>query len=115
MDPTRVIRNLLPRIFFDKEVLHIKEFLERLSNMIPILDGGKYRIDIEKEMQRNGWQFTNSSNDLSESLSIALVRLELLYEIKTKPESDDVNQMSLKTPFGTTDVSEISYLKESDS
>ena len=115
VDPTRVIRSLLPKIFFDKAVLSIKEFLQRLSNMIPILDGGNYRIDIEKEMQRNGWQFTNSSNELSESLSTALGRLEALYEVKTKPNSDDVNQMSFKTTLGTANVSEISYLKESDS
>lgn len=75
VDPAPAIHDTLPEIFADATELDQREFLSRLSDRIPVLDGGCYRADVEGKLNRSIWSGQNAG-DLSTSLSLALLRLK---------------------------------------
>ena len=72
-DPTGIIAGLLPRIFNDGERLNIDEFIQRMSSLMPIFEGGAVRTAVEKRFVRGR---SREKSELSESTSLALFRLE---------------------------------------
>lgn len=61
-------------------------FLQRVSELIPVLDGGSLRKKVEGSI-RNPWTVLNPS-DISPSLSAALLSLEASREIRFELRSD---------------------------
>ncbi|MDC0189755.1 protein DpdG [Rhodospirillales bacterium] len=74
IDPTRAIQETLPDVFGRKKELKAEEFIKRLAEELPPLDGGKFRNAVEKCLDTKSW---NKPEDgvLSKSLSRALWRL----------------------------------------
>ena len=58
-----------------------------LSEKLPILDFGEYRNEVEKNLKSTEWRKQNT-NELSQSLSFALRRLELKGVIQLRGKSD---------------------------
>lgn len=87
IDPTKAIRETLPSVFGTKKELLAAEFLNSLSSILPVLDFGKYRMEVESNLDPTIWR-KPTENHLSMSLSFALRRLELNQLIKLQGRSD---------------------------
>jgi len=87
IDPTIAIKYQLKQIFGNNKELPAKDFLMSLSEKLPILDFGEYRNEIEKNLNDRVWTKLNN-NELSQSLSFALRRLELNGNIQLRGKSD---------------------------
>jgi hypothetical protein len=87
IDPTTAIKFQLKQIFGNNKELPAKDFLVSLSEKLPILDFGEYRNQVEKNLNDNVWRRLNN-NELSQSLSFALRRLDLNGNIQLRGKSD---------------------------
>jgi hypothetical protein len=87
IDPTSAIKCRLKSIFGSSKELPAKEFFVSLSEKLPVLDFGEYRNEVEKNLNENRWRKLNP-NELSQSLSFALKRLELSGDIQLRGKSD---------------------------
>lgn len=87
IDPTTAVKYQLKQIFGNNKELPAKDFLMSLSEKLPILDFGEYRNEVEKNLNDNVWRKLNN-NELSQSLSFALRRLELNRNIQLRGKSD---------------------------
>ena len=77
VDPTRVVRAYLPEIFSNSQSLPAEDFLNSLAILVPVLDSGNYRSEVEASLDKRYWREI-LGNNLSMSLSLALHRLESL-------------------------------------
>ncbi|NEI59446.1 hypothetical protein GR200_30930 [Rhizobium leguminosarum] len=75
VDPTDALRDVVPEIFGSGSRLIASEFLERMATALPVLDGGKYRREVEGVLKESVWPKPEPGS-LSTSLSRALQRLE---------------------------------------
>lgn len=86
IDPTRALREELPLIFSDAEILSASDFMLRIANVLPVLDGGRYRIEVESVLDHANWNRPAREDLLSTSLSRALWRLsqngDLIFETR---------------------------------
>ena len=87
VDPTIAIQSRLKEIFGDNKELPAKDFLILLSEKLPILDFGKYRKEIEDKLATSVWR-KPIANELSQSLSFGLRRLEFKGAIQLRGKSD---------------------------
>lgn len=94
VDPTRIISLYLPQIFSKTKSLPAGDFLSALSTLIPVLDSGKYRNEVEATLDKTHWRSTEG-NSLSMSLSLALRRLELSGELQLLGKADAGSSYSL--------------------
>lgn len=74
-DPTAAVRDELPMVFGNARELAAAEFSSRLAERLPVLDGGRYRVEVEKALDPAAWHRPAQDNLLSTSLSRALWRL----------------------------------------
>lgn len=74
-DPTEAVRSELPEFAKPGETLAAAEFVTRLSNRLPVLDTGSYRIEVEDALKPEKWT-APPVGYLSVSLSFALRRLQ---------------------------------------
>jgi len=107
LDPTKAIEEELTDVFQNKNILTAKEFLDNLANLLPILDFGTYRKQIEKHLRSDVFKKTNDF-ELSETLSFALSRLKQKGKIsfERKGDADKLytfwnffNDQSINPPF----------------
>ncbi len=87
IDPTDALRDTLPEVFGSASRLIAAEFLERAASTLPVLDGGKYRQNVESVLKESSWPKPEPGS-LSTSLSRALLRLEREGTIKLEQLSD---------------------------
>ena len=95
VDPTRAVRGVLGRVFFDKSELTIDEFLARLSDALPLLDRGNYREQVESKMV-GPVSADKATRRISKSLSLALERLTFARVLRVEGDSDDPNACQLQ-------------------
>jgi hypothetical protein len=74
-DPTAAIREELTYVFGKQSELPAQDFVTRLGDRLPVLDGGRYRLEIEAALEPTEWQPPTRPDLLSTSLSRALWRL----------------------------------------
>ena len=74
-DPTVAVREELPFVFRNQRELAAADFVARLGERLPVLDGGRYRLKIENILDPSEWKGPVRSSLLSTSLSRALWRL----------------------------------------
>lgn len=94
VDPTEALRDALPDIFGSATNLLAREFLERAANALPVLDGGKYRRDVEAALKESAWPKPDPGS-LSTSLSRALQRLDREGTVQLEQRSDAGDGASL--------------------
>ena len=87
VDPTTAIQSRLKDIFGNNKELPAKDFLLLLSDKLPIIDFGKYRKEIENNLATSVWR-KPIANELSQSLSFGLRRLEFKGAIQLRGKSD---------------------------
>lgn len=84
-DPTDIISKKLSKIFNGCDRLNIDEFLQSMSSLMPIFEGGAVRTAVEKRFVRGR---SREKAELSESTSLALFRLEKRKHLALDNRSD---------------------------
>ncbi len=85
IDPAPAIADVLPEVFESSRTLAIGDFLARLAQTLPVLDGGEYRREVEGRLRDRP---TLASDELSASLSVALERLRIEGRLQLEERSD---------------------------
>jgi hypothetical protein len=98
LDPTRLIRSFLKKAFQESTELKLSAFIRCLSQLIPIIDNGKYNIEVRKKIGAE----VDTPNILSAGLSHALNRLHEERIIQLSTLSDDSDAVILTLPDGLT-------------
>ena len=98
LDPTRLIRSFLKKAFQESNKLTLRVFTQRLSQLIPIIDNGKYNLEVRKAIGAE----VDTPNILSAGLSHALNRLHEERVIQLSTLSDDSDAVILTLPDGVT-------------
>lgn len=98
-DPTRALRGFLERRFQRGSRVLASEFFKRVSEELPLLDGGRYRMQVESHLK------CPTSADpvrrvVSASLSIAMERLVRANLLTFEGTSDDDSAWRLQLPGG---------------
>ncbi len=106
-DPTRAIENILDNVFAGEKELQGKVFINRLSEILPILDGGYYRRKVEAQMQT---KHDRINNEISASLSHALFRLNVANKIGFVDRADNRESLTIRLPDG--ERSRISWIAD---
>lgn len=101
VDPTRAIEGVLDRVLENHSNLPAIDFISRLAEVLPMIDGGSYRQQVEPMITADNWT-PKEPLHLSASLSQALVRLELALKIKFEIRADDHQALLLTGPDGST-------------
>lgn len=73
-DPTAAVKDVLTEVFDGETTLTAIDFVERLAVLLPVLDGGAYRVKLEGALNPASWR-RPAERRLSSSLSRALKRL----------------------------------------
>jgi hypothetical protein len=76
IDPTTAIREDLPLIFGTDRELTASVFIDRIAAALPVLDHGRYRVEVEKFLNSAHWQGVSRPEVLSTALSRALWRMD---------------------------------------
>jgi hypothetical protein len=87
MDPTAAVRAAIGCMYNDAKTLDAKSFLTELAANLPVVDGGKYRNEVEAQLERSAWRAPPAKH-LSMSLSFALRRLEAEKRILLEAKAD---------------------------
>jgi hypothetical protein len=87
IDPTEALRDVLPEIFGSQLALFAGEFVSKAAEILPVLDGGRYRKQIEDILNPIAWGAPIEGR-ISTSLSRAIQRLEREGLIAAEQRSD---------------------------
>jgi hypothetical protein len=86
LDPAFAVRSVLSAVFRGTRDLPQELFLQRLAEALPVIDGGRYRVAVEKQMMRP-WRIFRQ-HEVSPSLSAALLHLEVSEELRLETRAD---------------------------
>lgn len=87
IDPTVAIRDALPQVFEGSRELRQSIFFSRLANVLPVVDGGDYRMRVEQKLDHSAWAATNPEL-ISSSLTRALTRLHESGDLTLEQRAD---------------------------
>jgi hypothetical protein len=87
IDPTSVVRDVLSDVFEKSNELPQSAFFSRLGEILPVVDGGEYRREVEEKIDRSVWS-PPGDDEVSTSLSRALIRLHEAGEIVLDERAD---------------------------
>jgi hypothetical protein len=97
-DPTEAIRDVLPAVFKKETTLDAPTVVKRLSEHLPVLDGGRYRRMVEELLAESDGEYSWRSlptGQLSTSLSRALIRLREDGTLHFEDRDDSEHRLSL--------------------
>lgn len=94
VDPTSALRDVLPEIFSSSNEITGLEFVERAASILPVLDGGTYRLQVEGALKESAWPRPRAGL-LSTSLSRAIQRLDREGAITLSNRSDSEGVVAL--------------------
>lgn len=100
VDPSVAVRESLPQVFISCRTLIASSFFESLAHVLPVLDYGVYRQEVETALNPRNWRRPPKFL-LSTSLSRGLKRLELSGEITLEHLSDTGEAYRLTRQQGT--------------
>jgi hypothetical protein len=93
-DPTLAVVGVAKSLLPKQKLVPIREFLDGLSESVPVLDGGEYRREVEGKLRPEKWK-SPASMDVSTSLSRALLRLHAQGVLRLEKRSDSDAQVRL--------------------
>lgn len=94
VDPTDALREVLSEIFSSGSEMSGPEFVQRAAAILPVLDGGSYRLQVEDALKESIWQRPRPGL-LSTSLSRAIQRLDREGTITLTNRSDSQGVVTL--------------------
>lgn len=92
-NPSFAVRTALDEIFGNVDELAQAEFFTRLADALPVVDGGRYRAVVDAQTSRP-WR-THRSNEVSPTLSAALLTLEASRVLRLEMRSDAPTRLLL--------------------
>jgi hypothetical protein len=110
IDPTVAVRESLSNVFQHSKELTAIDFIKRISQILPVLDGGIYRTEIESHLSPEHWK-APKTNEVSTSLSRSLRRLHFEGIIKLDDRAD-ADKLTLLGRGRFRDFSHVIYGKE---
>lgn len=103
-DPTSHLRRRLPAIINEPEKeMRFAEFIDTLGEVSPVLDGGRFRKEVEQESR------SRPPKQVSASMAFALDRLRSEGIITMKEKADDPDPRVVKRGAKTNRVSHITW------
>jgi len=87
IDPTMAVREALPQVFGKRNEVSQADFFDALADLIPVVDGGRYRKTVEEAIARKAWSPVDE-RQASTSLSRALLRLHEGRELELQDRAD---------------------------
>ena len=93
-DPTLAVRSAVQEILEVNKQIPADHFLTQLSERLPVLDGGVYRVEIEKVLRPDRWS-PPPPGHLSTALSFALRRLQKQAVLSFSTLSDASTRLTL--------------------
>lgn len=88
VDPTMALRGVIDALFDRGASLPARVFLSKLSERLPVLDTGLYRVRVEETLKDSAWQ-PAAEGVLSTSLSRAIERLVDTGELEFDQRDDN--------------------------
>ena len=112
VDPTQALRDALPDIFVSSKELSAPAFVERAASVLPVLDGGAYRVQVEGALKESALPRLRAGL-VSSSMSRALQRLDREGFVTLSNRSDTDGVVSLIGSNARTwrDVSHVALAK----
>lgn len=107
-DPTAAVSDALPEIFDDRDEVTQAEFFHALSTILPVIDGGSYRTQVEARLVGNTWRPTQV-HEASPCLSLSLLRMEESGRLRLESRSDAAHRMLLG--WGFREMRPVSHLR----
>ncbi|HMI82570.1 MAG TPA: protein DpdG [Polyangiaceae bacterium] len=86
LDSAFAVRFAIQDVFVGTVELPQDEFLTRLSDVLPVLDGGRYQLAVQSQIGRP-WR-TQRTNQISPCLSAAMLTLEARGDLRLEARSD---------------------------
>lgn len=105
-DPSLALGDCLGEIMDTDETLGISVFMTRAAEVLPVLDGGEYRMSVEAEMAKGAWH-PPAPHQVSTSTSLALQRLERTGRIAILNRDDAIDRRELLLSAGTKLCSDV--------
>ena len=96
VDPTQALSEELPDIFAENSELTAADFVQRVGTVLPVLDSGNYRRQIEEVLDPAQWNRPAREHLLSTSLSRALWRLHASNTLALEKRSDTGDSRTLQ-------------------
>ena len=87
IDPTIAVADSLREVFGKDKELPQEQFFSRLAEILPVVDGGEYRLKVEEKINQSNWKPPKPS-EVSTSLSRALSRLHDRGDVLLDDRSD---------------------------
>jgi hypothetical protein len=113
IDPTIAVRTPVMTLLSTKNELPVRDFLQSLASLVPVIDGGQYRREVEGKLREKEWKSPDTS-DVSTSLSRALLRLRSQRIIRLEKRSDAKAQVRLLGRVGRV-VESVTHVQLGDS
>lgn len=112
VDPTQALRDALSDIFEASRELSGPAFVERAASVLPVLDRGAYRLQVEGALKESAWPRLRPGL-ISTSLSRAIQRLDFEGTITLSNRSDTEGVVSLTGSNGRIwrDVSHVGLVQ----
>jgi hypothetical protein len=98
LDPTAAVRDALPTLFASTAELSLEDWLYAVAEALPVLDGGRYRQQVEARLRLGAWRPT-AAHEVSVSLSVALLRLDSAGHIRLQARADAPKRVLLGQGF----------------
>jgi hypothetical protein len=109
IDPTVAILEVINSVLLKEDEVPVTSFVETLARILPVLDTGSYRIEVEANL--NEAQYRKPAADsLSTSLSRALYRLRREQVIEFKNRSDSKLSFSLMGPSSSSLFEKVTHV-----
>jgi hypothetical protein len=94
VDPTEAVRGALDGVFDGATPLPARAFLAKISEVLPVLDAGVYRLRVEETLKDSAWE-PAAEGVLSTSLSRAIERLVDAGELEFDQRDDNEEGLQL--------------------
>jgi hypothetical protein len=111
-DPTEAIRDVLPVVLNAEETFDAPTVVKRLSDRLPVLDGGRYRLMVENRLGESEGEHSwrpLQPGQLSSSLSRSLIRLREDGTLHFEDRDDNKHRLSL-TGRGRNVIATITHI-----
>jgi hypothetical protein len=94
VDPTVAVRDTIEAVVPSGAQLEIADFMSMLAEALPVIDGGRYRSEIEAKLNTRYWT-PLKEQQISSSLSRALIRLREAGLVRLENRSDSPTRMEM--------------------
>jgi hypothetical protein len=94
-NPVKALKSCSLQILGEQRELSIVSYLDELRSALPVLDGGRYQVEVQSQIE-NPWRVF-LPHEISPCLSVALLSIEASRDIRLETRSDAPQRMLIGT------------------